>query len=303
MAFSKSARGSCLRNERYAVDPAAPADSRQLKLLLDQFGLQTGRFLARYPYGWPKDVAARFDGLSQMEQQRVVDLLARRRACMVPTPPASFQPGLPWANNAALAVQGRVVDGVIGQPGNGFGWRSVDQVLYDEEASLPEGRGAHVEMRAPLYADCVRPLLAASAEVFLVDPYFTLRTKVGKCCARRWPVLQALLRAAESAGTCEVLRLVLDRHQIDDTHGSEHALVDDLESALAESGARRVSLEYDLRDSVGHGRYLFSIHGGLQFDQGFEEQRGQRNHIHWLSRPELDPLLDRYGRSTSRVMR
>jgi hypothetical protein len=30
---------------------------------------------------------------------------------------------------------------------------------------------------------------------------------------------------------------------------------------------------YEVRESVGHGRYLLSIHGGLQFDRGFDRDR------------------------------
>ncbi len=176
-------------------------------------------------------------------------------------------------------------------------------MLYDDEASLPEGRGAHVDMRALVYADCARPLLLTSAEVTLVDSYFTLRNKAGKRCHRRWPVLQALLRSAEAAATCQILRLVLQRPQIEATEGSEQGLKDDLMEALCESGAKRIKLDYELRDSVGHGRYLMSIHGGLQFDQGFEESKGKQNHIHWLSKPELDPLLNRFARPTSLASR
>lgn len=289
-------------NECYAVDPVAPADSKELKLLLDQFGLQTGRFLARFPDRWPHDVAARFAGLSEMERKRALELFSRRRTCMLPAL-ADFNAGLPWANNAAIAEEKRAFHGVIGQCGNGFRWPSVEQVLYDDEAGLPEGRGAHVEMRAQVYTECVQPLLLASAEVTLVDSYFTLRSKAGKRCPRRWPVLQALLRAAEVAGTCQILRLVLERAQIEATEGTEEELEGDLEQALGESGVCHVELVYEVRESVGHGRYLLSIHGGLQFDRGFEESKGGLNHIHWLSKPELEPLLERFSPPTSRTLR
>jgi hypothetical protein len=286
-------------NECYAVDPAAPADARELKLLLDQFGLQTGRFVARYPQGWPHDVIERLNRLSEMERKRAVDLLQRRHGCMIPVPRAPFQVDRAWANNAAVvAERDRVFNGVIGQRDNGFGWPSVEQVLYEDGASLPEGRGAHVTMRASTYAECARPLFLASAEVMLVDPYFTLRTKAGSRCRRRWPVMVAFLRAAEASGTCQSLRLVLERAQIDATERSETVLEADLESALIESGTQRIGLEYEVRETVGHGRYLLSIQGGLQFDQGFEEEASKKNHVHWLSRPELEPLLDRFAPPT-----
>jgi hypothetical protein len=59
-----------------------------------------------------------------------------------------------------------------------------------------------------------------------------------------------------------------------------------------------LGVEFEVRHDVGHGRYLLSIHGGLQFDQGFEEGNKAPNHVHWLSTPELEPLLKRFLPST-----
>ena len=285
-------------NENYALDPDAPADSRELKLLLDKFGLQTGRFLARYPEDWSEMLLKRLERASQMEQARALELLVRRRGLLVPST-APYIPSTRWANNAAVASERHgAFAKVIGQDKNGFGWPSAQQVLYDDECELSEGRGAHVPMQAARYVECVRPLFLASAEIFVVDRFFTLRTEFGKPDRRRWPVLLAFLRLAESARNCEVVRLILERGRVEKTESSHDVLEHDIEVALEESGTKRISVEYEIRESVGHGRYVFSLHGGLQFDQGFEESRAASNHIHWLSKPELDPLLDRFGRST-----
>jgi hypothetical protein len=287
-------------NENYAVDPAAPVDVRELKLLLDQFGLQTGRFLSRYPQDWPWRLIERLGHVSTMERQRALDLFHRRQRCLLPAPAAPYREESTWANNAAVAAERHhAFDAVIGQRGNGFGWSSIDQVLYEDGAGLQPGQGAHVPMQASQYADIARPLLLASAEVILVDSYFTTREKSGRLCRRRWPVLLALLRAAQKSATCQSVRLVLERAQIEATAGSEPALKADLSSALAEADARGVALSCEIRESVGHGRYLLSIHGGLQFDQGFEESKGARNHVHWLSEPELRPLLTLFAPPTA----
>ena len=281
-------------NERYALDPAAPADLRELKLLLDQFGLQTGRFLARYPQDWSTLMLERLGATSDMERQRVRELLQRRKACLVPAP-ASFRLGTTWAGNAAVAVEReRAFHAVIGTRQNGYGWPSAEDVLYDDAHALTPGIGAHVPMQAAAYADCVRPLLQASAEVTLVDAYFTLRDAYGQRCKRRWPVMLALLKAAEASGTCQSLRLIFERKQVEKTAGTEDVLARDLEAALSEAGVHRVGVEFLVVEDAGHGRYLLSIHGGLQFDQGFEEARKATNHVHWLSRPELEPLLLRF---------
>lgn len=290
-------------NERYAVDPAAPADSRELKLLLDLFGLQTGQFLARYPQDWPAQLVEQVGKVSEMDRQRVLDLLQRRKSSLMPVV-APFVLGSSWANNAAIVIDShRAFAGVIGQKPNGFGWPTTEQVLYEDGGGLLQAQGAHVPMKAASYLGCVQPLFQASAEVTLIDSYFTLRNKGGQRCHRRWPVLQMLLKAAEQSVTCQTLRLVLERGQIEVTEGTEDRLEQDLEAAVSEARVGRVDVEYEARDSVGHGRYLISIHGGLQFDQGFEESRTGDNHVHWLSTPELDPLLRRFGRKTNLAVR
>lgn len=289
-------------NEHYALDPDAPLDARELKLLMDQFGLSTGRFLAQYPEQWPKMLLQRMQAASELDRQRALELLRRPTGCLVRAV-ARFDPSRAWANNAAVSVaRDRIFEAVIGQRGNGFGWPSPEQVLYDDTHALPPGQGAHVPMSAARYAELARPLFLASAEVILVDPYFSLHDKQGRRCQRRWPVLQSLLTAADAVGTCQCLRLVLERKQILATAGSEARLEDALAEALTKASISRLELDYEVREEVDHGRYLFSIHGGLQFDRGFEQRSNAQNHIHWMTRPELQPLLDRFARRTNLVI-
>ncbi|MFO1268967.1 MAG: hypothetical protein U1F67_20745 [Rubrivivax sp.] len=292
-------------NERYAVDPASPASARELKLLLDLFGFETGRFLSCLPQDWPRRVTEHLRALSDLERARAVELLRRRHGALLPLGAALLRYVEPWASSAAAALARRLVDGVVAGNANAHGWPSVEQVLFDESCALPSGRGAHVPMRASAYADCARPLLLASAEVVLVDRFFSLRDRNGQMCRRRVPVLEALIRAAEASQVCEGIRLVLSQDALEQRANSGTSLEGDLESVLAAAGSKRVSIEYDVRDDLGHGRYLLSMHGGLQFDQGFEEHvRGSsRNHVHWLSAPELGPLLDQYLRKTDLARR
>lgn len=290
-------------NERYALDPGAPLDARELKLLMDQFGLSTGRFLARYPEHWPALLLQRLQAVSEMDRQRAVELLQRRKGCLMPAA-GHFDVGRAWANNAAVAAErDDIFDAVIGQRENRFGWPSPERVLYEDDHALPPGQGAHVPMRAARYSELARPLFQTAAEVILVDPYFTVHDKQGRRCRRRWPVLQSLLKAADAADSCQCLRLVLERGQIEATAGTVARLEEALSRALEEASISRIELDYEVRDSVGHGRYLISIHGGLQFDHGFEEQTHAKNHLHWLTTPELEPLLERFARTTNLAMR
>lgn len=286
-------------NERYAVDPEAPSNARDLKVMLDQFGLRTGRFLSRYPENWKQLLMARFDELSDLERMKAFELLQRRRSSLLPVGDVPYQAATTWAGNAAVAKERhRAFDVVIGQLGNGYGWPALEKVLYDDDGALPAGVGEHVPMQAARYAKCALPLFAASSEVILVDKYFTLRDRFGERCRHRWPVMTELLKAAEASATCQSFRLVLNSSHIRETEGSDDALERDLHDVLNEAGIRRVVVKCDVGYLDEHGRYLLSIYGGLQFDHGFEEKSKSRNHVHWLSEPELTPLLKLYESST-----
>ena len=71
-------------NERYAVDPQAPADWRELKLLLDRVGMQSGRFIASFPTDWMLFLQQRFADASDMDRKRVVELLRRGKFAVSP---------------------------------------------------------------------------------------------------------------------------------------------------------------------------------------------------------------------------
>lgn len=284
-------------NERYAVDPDAPCDWRELKLLLDQVGLQTGRFLAHYPSDWDIFVRQHFAGASDMDRKRVAELLARRDkvalACAEP-----FRRHLGWPENAqkAKATSPAAFQDLVSSSGNAVGLKTLQDVLYEAGKDWPSGVGAHVPMQASSYARCAAPLFELSAEVIMVDRFFRLRSDSGHWDQRRRRVLEALLQLAAQNTNFQCLRLVLERPSIGTTSSIERALENDLEVLLGGVRANHFTVEYELRDSVGHGRYLFSIHGGLQFDHGFDEDSRKTNHVHWLALPELEPLLKLYAR-------
>jgi len=283
-------------NERYAVDPEAPANSRELKLLLDLMGLQTGRFITAFPNDWRDMVLQHVGGESAIERARVVELLSRRSDSYLPSR-GEYRRSTGWKDNAQSRLKiGRDCAATISDKAAAPGWLELESVLYEHAGCLPEGVGAHVAGTAEAYARCVEPVFAFSPEVYLLDPYFTLATRSGSLDRRRAPVLRSFIRLAEQSTTCQRLVLILSEDRILDTHRTEASLEDALEEALAEANSNRVELVYKVVAHPPHGRYLFGMRGGLQFDQGFEQLPADKtNHIHWLSGPELKPLLSLVG--------
>lgn len=284
-------------NERYAVDPQAPTDWRELKLLLDRVGMQSGRFIASFPPDWMLFLQQRFADASDMDRKRVVELLHRGKFAV--SCDAGYKRHLPWPENASAAKIGspNVFREAVASVGNGPGLKTLQDVLYEEGLDWPSGIGEHVGMVAADYAKCAAPLFELSAEVTLVDRFFRLRSANGNKDYRRRNVLQAFFKLAAANRGFQCLRLVLELPADCIQSHYENELEKDIEDLLSEFPASGFAVEFDIRKIVGHGRYLFSIHGGLHFDHGFDEKRGQTNHVHWLSNTELHPLIDRYGQT------
>ena len=282
-------------NERYAVDPQAPSDWRELKLLLDRVGLQSGRFLASFPADWNLFLQQGFANASDMDRKRVVELLRRGKFAVLCN--AGYKRHLPWPENAAAAKisSPTVFREAVASKGNTPGLKTLQDVLYEDGQDWPSGVGEHVAMAAADYARCASPLFELSAEITLVDRFFKLRKENGQKDRPRSNVLQAFFKLAAANVGFQCLRLVLELPKDSIQSKYELDLEKDIEDLLSMYPGNSFSVEFDIRKDIGHGRYLFSIHGGLHFDHGFDEKRGQTNHVHWLSTTELKPLIDRYG--------
>jgi hypothetical protein len=285
-------------NERYAVDPEAPADSKDLKLLLGLMGVRTGRFIAAFPSDWGDMVIRHLGQKSPLERARVVELLSKKSDLKLLPFQGEYRRTKNWKENAQsqLRIGHDGLAAAISDQAAVPGWLELETVLYGDDIGLPEGVGAHVPANAESYARCAEPVFAFSPEVYLIDTYFTLARSDGTRDRHRTTVLEAFVRLAERSRVCERLVLILRELHILKTHGTRAAFDAALEEVREEARSNRIDLVAQLVEDPGHARYLFGIHGGLQFDHGFQQlQRGKTNHVHWLSGPELKPLLSHVG--------
>ena len=74
----------------------------------------------------------------------------------------------------------------------------------------------------------------------------------------------------------------------------ESEYIEDLNFILSRKKTN-CALNFDIHDDMTHGRYIFSIKGGMQFDHGFSLGNKKTNHVHWLSKKELTPIQIIYG--------
>ena len=282
-------------NELYAVDPNAVKNSRELKLLLDQFGFHKGRFLADYPMDWIDEARKHFRDSSEMERARVVEHLSRAKGTLAYDVFAPYKSTLTWLENAKRTERPvPLFEAMIAEQELPPRVASVEQVIYEDK--LADGVGEFVPRTVESYLKVVKPLLAASTEVTLVDRYFRLRNNRG--FTGQFSVLAGMLSCAIKLGKCQSFKVMALRAEALKDCASEACWKADLEKARPRHASRSIEVAYDLSEKLGHGRYIFSVRGGLQFDQGFDidaPRSSSTNHVHWLSQKELNDVQKAYA--------
>lgn len=281
-------------NDIYAIDPNAPKDLKDLKLLSELFGFAHGRFVAEYPIDWAQFLRRRLTELGALDQSRASVLLNKFLKNTLPIE-GGYLRSKDWLSNVLELQNKEHKFKNIVTSDNAKSFPTLSKILYEEE--LPDARGGHIKPDLNSYKNVVNPLFLVSTEIHIQDMYFTLEEH-GKKVFRQWDVLRMLISQAKLSKRCERLIFHLNQERFP-TGQLEGRLEDSFLQVLEESDANELEVLYTLENKkVTHGRYIFSIKGGLQFDHGFDTDlrtQDKRNHVHWLSFNELQPLLDRYS--------
>jgi len=286
--------GSFSVNDIYAIDPRAPEDLKDLKLLSELFGFAHGRFVAEYPADWVYFLQNRLKELGALDQSRASILLNKFLKNTLPVE-GGYLRSKDWLSNAIELQNKEHKFKHIVTSKNVSNLPSLSKILYEDE--LPDARGEHIKPDLNSYRRAVNPLFLVSTEIHIQDMYFTLEED-GKKLFRQWDVLRMLVSQAKSSNRCNKLYFHLNSEKFLNSQ-QEHRLEESFIQVLEELGADALEISYTFEDKkITHGRYIFSIKGGLQFDHGFDTDlrtQDKRNHVHWLSQNEMLPLLKRYS--------
>lgn len=278
-------------NEIYGVDPLAPHDIKDLKALLTRFGLAHGRFIARYPKGWENELIHSFANLPELEKCRLMRLIQLHKDAFLSSD-APFNLTKSWSKNVAeLRGRDRHFHKILAKKPNNEDFQTLDNYLWEDQDDT-SSRGAFIEMSPESYANACAPLFECSSEVHISDRFFQLRDHTGALNRKRWKVLRALIDRAAKSSKCREFTLHFELPNGLTKKKFEERIEIDL-ADLAQEYEFNFSSYIHL--AMQHGRYIFSIYGGLQFDHGLELNSGEKNHVHWLSSSELEHLHIRYG--------
>lgn len=287
-------------NEVFAIDPHSPQDIKDVASLVKGFGLQRGRFIANYPTDWLETLRQYLSKLEGIDSLRLSRLLELNKDALLDVD-CDFRRAKSWIENAHIHKNSKAFSKVLGPDPNSFNIESLQHFLTEGDFE-DKSRGGHIPMTPEAYRKATGPLFRKSTEVHLVDPFFWLRRENGALDRGRISVLRELFLEAECSKRCEVFFVHFQRPDVGQSdirrrqiEQDVKEIESDLENICTDAILNRVQIQYSISDKNRHGRYIFSIKGGLQFDHGFDVIRNKTNHVHWLSKSELEPIFKEYG--------
>jgi hypothetical protein len=278
-------------NELFAADPQCCEQSADLKFLLAHFGPHAGRYLADYPISWAADVARHCESLGALEAERIKTLVrrARERSALVRKGGLPWQPDVDWLSNYknVLALRpGEFVSAVLPRSAVGMGGPTIDDL------DLPPTAGEAIDAIASEYVRVSRTLLLISPELVIVDPY------LNPCKRDREDVLRAMLQTV-AKGQCRAITCWARASEVADpkrnTWADVCAALDRVLAAVVwpvDRSFQFILVDDAVAKSKMHARYLFSIKGGIRYDQGLQSlPKGRRNEVSPIAAAVHDGLI------------
>ena len=283
-------------NEVFGIDPNTKLELRELQVLLNTFGFKYGRFIGAYPEGDWLNIIKKNTKVSGFDENRLISILENARDGIISIKNqyriSNDYPHEWLENSVNIKTQNSTFDQIFSNNGKKYNLPSIDDLLLNEKYDPTLSIGDFIPATSKSYCDAIYPLLLKSTEIHIADQYFELWNQYG-IDRRKWEVLRSIFEAAHRSGRCEKIFLHLNAKSV--TQNLENLLIDYLRDIKKESKFSELSVAYCIHKDMSHGRYIFSIKGGLQFDYGLEINRKySANHVHWLSKKELDPIFDIY---------
>jgi len=174
----------------YALDPKLVCtwtDRKTCSFFKDQFGIEHGRLVSRYPKRWKKFVWNAYQKSKesrpqtdkkraqiQREESKLTELLQRIGEIMIRRHKRDWNENNSWLNNALSEHKKCPFHAIITQSNpNNMSFILTQNDLYEENCPLWEtNRGIPINRKAKDMANIVSPMLKNCRVAIFVDPYF-----------------------------------------------------------------------------------------------------------------------------------
>jgi hypothetical protein len=285
-------------NEIYAVDPDA-INTQRLKMLMDRFQPAEGRFVGEFPAGWRHAVGRKIPSSTISDQQLLENFLSWSGLIEVRE---RYSDQLSWIDNAVrIKKDTGLFERVFGESESCDGMVTAIEALLNFDVELKQSREQYIPPVAEVYGKICAPLFSMSEEVVMHDYKFCTRYdhngKIQKD-ENRLGVLEALILQMRLSRKTK--RFLLVMHEKTANRFKEN-LEDDLTAVLEIADpSGDIQVQYELDDgkfegASSHPRCIFSIKGGLQFDQGFQVfKSNEANLVKWMSKEALLPFQKKF---------
>ena len=284
-------------NEIYILEPEGFQTAIELMMVLGKFGSYNGRYLARCPNDIQTLLKKTMDSTGQVEAKRISSIFQSAEKTRV------FQllKGLPWNtkqswgdNVSAILSHSKKLDGLIVFNINTDNSKNIYHVSEIVNWGTAEERIYGV---ADEYVRASKSLLNTNQEIYFIDPYLNPLKE------RTYKVLLAYLNEINKNKKCTDIFLIARYSTLVGNESPEDVfekirakliLLKKQTKTVYQSITLRLS--QDERESFKmHGRYLLTINGGIQFDQGFQElSKGVKVDVTPIGERKLDELWSCY---------
>jgi len=247
----------------YALEPTAVDTWAELRFFLDQFGIEYGRLISRFPKYWSRLVIEACTE-SGVRRTRFVERLKNIDAKMLRSG-RSYEPTMTWLENAERQHAGQPFHAIIAtQNPNGIPEIIISDDLDENTPLWKVRREIRIARRARDLATQIAPIIRCSKEILLVDQNFLpTRDRYQKSIKS---ILDHGLR-----GKSSVNRLELHTQDHDDDHWEHHCIT--CLCALVPMGFSLQIFRWRRmpEGDMMHPRFVLTEVGGLSLDYGLDE--------------------------------
>lgn len=279
-------------NELYAIDPGALERADQVRDIFSILGFHSGQFLVGYPNDWINEVVKRFGALEGLDRTRL-EIVIRKCGNSVLPFEAKYRRDIEWEENVN-SIRWKLAD-AVGKDSNEYGLLTVDEFLWNFVTDrLGQSTGDHIPRTSNAYLKAIRPLIQVSSELHIADRFFRLRNYRGDPGGGVWDHKKAqfISDLIDAAVAYKRVSTIIIHVAHDEKWGTGDRQRDQFEEDVyrlnEQHRGSKIELVPNYCDHAPHGRYVFGLNGGLQFDHGIIFNPSHlTNHVHWLGTHEL----------------
>jgi|GEM_PF-5919930 len=288
-------------NELYAIDPKALVRADQVRDIFSHLGFHSGQFLVRYPNDWMEDVVKRLHALDGLNRTRLEIVLRKYGHSVLPLV-ARYRRDLQWEENVESIR--RNLAAAIGTDSNDHGLLTLEEFFWNFVTErLGQSAGDDIPRNSSAYLKAIQPLIQVSTELHITDRYFRFRTYRNnptgavEDTAKVQFISDLINAAVVHKRVSTIIIHVCDDEKYGTGARQQFEFEEDVDKLNRRHQSSNIELIPDFRERLPHGRYVFGLNGGLQFDHGlvFHRNPKETNHVHWLSARELANLHQKFS--------